>query len=278
MYCTNCGHELGKDEIYCTNCGFLCKDSSESSNSNISSSNSSFDLSMIFGILSCVLVWIPVISVPLAVVSLVIGINSRRETKKFSVGIVLGIISLVLTVLLILLLVFFINVIATEVEFDDDYQKDIIEYYREKVNDISGYSWLGDDGSMLYLYRDFDRVYEWYEKDSNHEDNYHKGTYDVYQGKDALDYINTNLKEFGFDEEKQKEFFNENRDINDYYLIILTCEKLKANGEESDGDYKKLYYYGTFLDELERFDGVNIYTGKKVSFVKKEYLKSRITV
>lgn len=283
MYCIKCGNELKKEEKYCTNCGTPCEQEEIIENNPQTTKTNTNDttISIVLGILSCLFFFIPFISIPLAIVSIITGINNQKEEKKFPLVILLGITSIILSILAIALIIFLVAFTADHIEdFDDDYQKDNIidnhnDYYnRQKASiDIKGYSWLADDNSMLYLNSNY--TYEWYEKDVDHEDNYHKGKYTTYQGKEAVKYIAENLKEFGLTEEKQNDFFNEgDYDLNNYYLIVLTCEKLKLKGEEKDGNNNVAYYYGLYDEETKKFNGANMATGTKVSFIRKEQLSN----
>ena len=170
MYCIKCGNELKNEEKYCTNCGEPCKQEETINNTPQTSNSNNKTLSIVLGILSCILFYIPFISIPFAIANIITGISSKKEEKKFPTVILLGIISIILSILIIVLIIFFIAVASDHIEeFDDDYQKDNIidkynDYYnRQKTNiDIKGYSWLADDNSMLYLnsnYTSFPRFF-----------------------------------------------------------------------------------------------------------------------
>ena len=140
---------------------------------------------------------------------------------------------------------------------------------KEKITDIKGYSWLSDDKSILYL--NGDNTYKWYANDNNHDDNYYQGKFKTYKGEEAISYIATNLKEYGLTEEEQRKFFNdENKSINDYYLLILTCEKMVINGKEEDGTDNMAYYYGFFSEKTMSLELTNLSSKLKSNLTLKE--------
>lgn len=275
MYCTNCGNKLNNKEKYCPYCGKKCQEEDIDIQKRAPSNNTS----TILGILSCVFFMIPIISIPLAIISIVTGNNERKNTNKFATGIILGIISLLLTILMIafLVTVAFFAIQHTDNLFNDyQIEKKIDENFFEKKDmnfDIKGYSWLGDDNSILYLNKD--NTYIWYQQDNNHEDNYYQGKFKTYTGEDAIEYISTTLEEFGLTEEAQRSFFEEGKhELNEYYLIILTCEKAKMDGKETEGTDNTAYYYGFYSKTKKRLDLINMSTKNKAGFIRKEKLNN----
>ena len=225
---------------------------------------------------------VPLVSIPLAIISIVTGINQKKKSNKFVVGILLGIISIILTVVIVSLTVWaFVyaidNINDTK---DNDYQIDDIidnfnDFYKKQTEkfDIKGYSWLADDNSILYL--NSDNTYTWYEKEEISDDNYYKGHFKPYQGEQAIQYIASTLKEFGVTEEEQRRLFqNEFYDIDDYYLIILTCETAKIEGTEKNDVAVESYYYGFYSKIKKRLDLVNMSTANKVGFTQKEKISN----
>ena len=275
MYCTKCGNQLNGEEKYCTTCGEATQKEPPIKKNNTSSDQ----LPLILGILSCIFCAIPFLSIPLAIVSIITGINQKKETGKFQVSIILGIISIVLTILFTLLIIFFIMfAVDYGKEWMDNFQfDDIIEQYTEdfyqetNTFDIKGYSWLADDESMLYLNTDY--TYIWYQRDKNHEDNYYQGNFTFYTGEEAIKYIAEELKEYGFTEEEQRQQFKNNLyKLKDYYIIKLTCEKTKINGQEQEGTNKNAYYYGFYSSSKKRLDLINLETAASAGFTLNEKL------
>ena len=109
MYCTNCGNKINKNEKYCTNCGQICnKKNEENIDKTLTEPTVENDnIPTILGIIACVFFWIPLISIPLAVTSIIIGINQKKITNKTSTGTILGIVSLILTTIAIITIILY---------------------------------------------------------------------------------------------------------------------------------------------------------------------------
>ena len=269
MYCTNCGNKLSEKEKYCTTCGHPVENKVSSSN-QIKDNN----LSLILGILSCILFAVPFISIPLAIASIIIGIQ-KKESKKTPVGIILGVISIFLTALSIILITSLLTFVRDNGrKIINDFEIDnIIEKYndweepKEQISDIKGYSWLANDNSILYINND--NTYTWYSQDTNHEDNYHQGKIKIYTGQEALNIIENDLKKFIPTEEEYK---NEIDSLFNFYLICLTIEKEKINEKEDNNPNKTVYYYGTYSTTTNKLNLTNIETNDKITLTLKEKL------
>ena len=267
MYCKNCGNKCNEGEKYCTVCG----NPIESNIQNTNNSKNQNDYPIIFGILACILFAVPLVSVPLAIISIVTGINQRKEEKNATIGIILGIISILLSIIIIIGIILLVTFAVNKVDnVIDDFQiNDILDEYRNQEIidnfDIKGHSWKADDNSMLYLNND--NTYIWYQNDQDHEDNYYEGKFKEYNGKEAIQYIATYLKEYGITEEEQEKIFEKGSlQLNNYYLLVLTCEKSKMNGKEEGQTDNIAYYYGFYSKTNSRLDLTNITTKKKVGF------------
>ena len=120
MYCVNCGNKCNEGEKYCTQCGSPLE-IEESSN------NTKTDSSLITGILACLFFSVPIISIPLAVISIIMGANYKKGSGKTSAGLILGIISLILSVLITIVVICFLNFAVKHIDnVIDDYQIDDI--------------------------------------------------------------------------------------------------------------------------------------------------------
>lgn len=278
MYCSNCGTKLREGTSFCPNCGMSC--SSNFQNIHHPKTNQiNIDASVIIGIIACIFFFMPFISIPLAIISIVLGSKQKSETKH-NTGRVLGIISLCLSIieiiLFILAIIFFANLDIKTIE--STMNDEIIEHfydreYDTKSFDIKGYSWIGDDKSILYLNKD--NTYHWYQSDNNHEDNFYSGIYEVYTGTTAIDYIAEELEQYGITKEEQYQLFqNQDHQLKDYYLIILENTKTIINKEEQPNTNNTIYYYGLFNDKTKYLDLVNIATNKDAGFTLKERLSS----
>lgn len=128
MYCKNCGNKLKENETFCGMCGNKVaidntNNISRNSNLNISdqdinqsnyysnqnlNNNQNFDkknknwkdnASFVIGVVSLIAVFIfQIFTIPLSIVGLVFGILAIKENKKYKVGLILNIMSLILAV------------------------------------------------------------------------------------------------------------------------------------------------------------------------------------
>lgn len=288
MYCTNCGKKRNENEQYCTNCGTSINNERNVTPVSSKKTNGNETASLILGIISFVTLALPPLAIILAVISIIIGNKAKKETGKNSVGAAFGIASLILSIIVIVFIVLvtlFVFRYAEDNyqemtpdnyydEYYDDYYEDFFdryddkyydEYNRAESFDISGNSWLGTDNSMLYLNND--KTYTWYQDDRNHNDNYHAGGYQIYTGEEAINYISNNLSQFGLTKEHQKSIIeNKDYDIEDYYLIILNCNKSIINNEEQPNINNQLHYYGFYNKFLKQLDLINMSTNNNAIF------------
>lgn len=289
MYCSNCGNKLKEKDSYCTNCGIKIEtenqkyDQAKQENQTKVTKNNNGNTSLILGIISCIIFWLPYVSIPLAIISIILGKNYKKETGSKATGSILGMISLILSIIEIILIVvcmlFFIDYTNNQWDWEEAIEESIIEKYHnywdetEESFDIKGYSWIGEDSSVLYLNKD--NSYTWYQSDTIHDDNFYTGNYEVYTGIDAINYITDNLKEYGMTEEEQKSIFqNSEYELDDYYLLILNCTKIVINGVEQIPQKPQLIYYGLYDETGKSLALVDINTKKKEIFTLKEKLNS----
>ena len=296
MYCTNCGNKLKDDENYCTNCGceVVNSDSNvtetvtftehENSSSKDNQPNNKGNLSLILGILACIFFWFPILSIPFMIVSFILGSQYKKETGKKSIGVILSIISLILFIVEIVIVIvgmfFWVSYLDENTDYDWGDYPDYYDYFHDNDQDeadffdIKGYSWKGDDNSFLYLNQD--NSYVWYQDDHDHQNNFYLGTFEVYNGNDAIEYITNHLAEYGITEKEQQDLFQNGKyDLEDYYLLILNCSKTMLNGQEQNfSNGSKVHYYGFYNEDTKRLDLINMNTGNKAGFTLKDKLNS----
>lgn len=274
MYCKNCGKKLKKDENYCPDCG--TSTSTEPPKPKVTKTNTKQTSILIIGIIACIFFWIPVLSIPLAIVSIILGINYKKETNTKNLGVILGIISLFLTAIVIILLATLAYFVAVEIEDNPDIQNSMSDFYqdyRREPFDIKGYSYLGDDNSTIYLNKD--KTITWYKLDTNKNDNFYTGTYDYYTGDTAIKYIAEKLPEYGLTETEQKNIINSKGEtLENYYLIILNLDKVVLEGKEQPTTTKTIYYYGFYNYSRKYLDLNNLETRKQAGFTLKERIKN----
>jgi len=144
MYCKNCGTENEKETKYCVKCGKELSKKSEGLGT----------ASMIIGIISIVLSFIiTVITLPLSITGLVLGIvNKAKGGKKIS-GIILNAISIFLSIALVFVYLFIGIGLFSAVLSDPEVRKELKNFEREidrssTYNYVSGnYNCKAFDGS-----------------------------------------------------------------------------------------------------------------------------------
>lgn len=278
MYCTKCGNKLKSSDKFCSVCGkendIQKKESADNNllNDKDSLNNNNDNVSVVFGILSLCLCFVPIVGLVLGIIAIVKGRRYAKNSNNKSSGFVLGIfgsvLSLLLTIIMIIgiyFVVYFIseedgkNIIDWEIE---DKWEDIID----DDDDIIGYNWQSDVFSMLYLNDDYS--YKLYIDDSDHDNNYYVGNYMLYNEEDAIDYIANNIPEYGISKEDQlKMFNNSNYDIDDYYLLVLNCLYSNIDGKIGGSDVS--YYYGFYDENKRTMKMINMETKDNVNFTRK---------
>lgn len=280
MYCSNCGNKSTTTDKFCSNCGTKLT----SSTNNISKSNNNEIIALILGLISFAFLSFPPITIILAIISIIFSFKSKKITGNYPAGFILSIISLTLSTIEIIATVLLIIIYGgyTETDYQEIFfnnNDNYFEYNEDDFNDskdsdtksfdISGYSWIGTDNSILYL--NHNQNYTWYQDDQIHDNNFHTGTYMVYTGNDAIQYIATNLTEYGITEETQWNIIeNKNYEVNDYYLLILNCNKSIINNNEQKIENSQIYYYGFYDNATNQLDLINIATNTNAQFKLKE--------
>lgn len=234
-------------------------------------------VSLVLGIIAIFFSIIFVISIPLAIASVITGIIALvKKQKKVMpiVGIVLSALSVIISILLIIIVVTLVNNVATKIEesdFEEELQSGLTQLYNglsegmtdelNIPNKLEGYSWEASDGSLLELNED--GTYYWYKDADDKTDNYYTGTYTSYLGDSAIEKID---EEFGFNEEA----YSQNSAIlrTDIYYLELEKEETVINGKTTETIQTTpyaLFFYNAGSDQCE---GMNLNTQNLASFTK----------
>ena len=133
---------------------------------------------------------------------------------------------------------------------------------------ISG-SYTAQDNSYLVL--NSDKTFYWY-IDKDNKDNYYYGTYSVYRGENAIEFLTKDLSIYEITEEEQRQTI-ENIDIKDaidhYYLLNIQNEKVVTNGKENK-IFKETRYYGFATEDYNEFDFLNVDANNYAVFIREQ--------
>lgn len=138
----------------------------------------------------------------------------------------------------------------------------------QKIDEISGYSWKATDGSILYL--ETDGTFKWYRYEKIRNDSYYEGTYSLYNGKKAVDYITEELKEYNVTSKMQMDMIEsvEDASLENYYCVVLNNDRCIVDGKNTLREKTVVPYYGFYYAENEFFDLVNLVTENYFQFTK----------
>lgn len=125
-----------------------------------------------------------------------------------------------------------------------DYEKRIVKF-----------NWITrGDGSYLTFNRK-DKSFKYYMTYTDTSDNYYSGHYQIYTGKDAVDYITEDLEDMGVTRSELRQLFRDNEmyDEENLICICLDNEELITDGTLQDTDPWTTHYYGFYL--INEVDG-----------------------
>lgn len=147
----------------------------------------------------------------------------------------------------------------------------IVEIFKEPIkNDvITGNNWqTAKDKSLLCLSKN--GTFLWYRDSEDKSDNYYEGTYIVYCGVDAINYIANDLSKYGITKDEQLNFISRNikQTINNYYCLVLNNETCIMGGKNTLSEIKTTPYYGFYYELDEYLDFANMNTSNYIVFNK----------
>lgn len=240
MYCINCGNKVNSTDNFCNKCG-----NNVSTNQNLNTQpkeNKSTNVSLVLGIIACCLFFIPFISIPLAILAIVLGIINRKEHKL--TGLILGIISIILVIIEVIALILFTGFLTREI-IDGDFLEEIREIIEENTEfEINGNKFIVSDNSIIEF--NLDGTYYWTIDNLN----YNQGSYTTYSKINAYNYAKNNLKGFNV----------YNYDVDDFYLIVMIPTEIMMNGSIIK-ETNTVYYYGEYEKDERTLELYNHNTG-----------------
>src|SRR5574344_182991 len=227
-------------------------------------------LSLVFGILAFIFSIFFIISIPLAITSIITGsiaLAKKKKKGKSIVGIILSSLSICFCVLLIVTSVILYNKIKNDPTGEVEENLMMSAYELSKGNfsvigidsNFNGNTWKLSDGTILKLKSN--GTYYLYKNETDKK-NYSKGKYIVKMKDEAVNEIND---KYG----NENKLFDENDDSIKPYIYYL---ELDNNNIVTDGKKEKntqTIAYGLFITALsEEISGFNLKTLDTVNFTK----------
>jgi len=179
-----------------------------------------------------------------------------------TIGVALGIIATLLLVLTIGGCTLFSFVLNDTVIYEDPayiYSSNDATYFDDQ--EISGFTWLGWEGNSVDFFDD--GTFSWFDVAGDANDSGYTGSYELFFGEDAIDFIESNTYEFGPSREEVYEYIDESYDgtLDTFCVLILDADVYWAPGMEVHrlNDHIISPYYGLF--HYESMELANMATG-----------------
>ena len=139
------------------------------------------------------------------------------------------------------------------------------------INDeISNTTWVsnGDCSEMIFG----ETKFNWYQEEGVHNDNYYSGTFEYYRGSKAVEFITTELSQYGVTREELNELFARNKEYSEDNFVVfnLVYDKLVMNSEETSLEKSLIPWYGFILKDGTYLDVANMNNGSYYAFVKQK--------
>ena len=194
----------------------------------------------------------------------IIGLISSSKKKQKGKGMAIaGII--VSALFIVALAVVFIAVASTD--FDDfeysyhydnkDRDDEDDEDDDDDEDDFDIKSLIIDEGSWIetnsesYLVFENKKEFKYYKDYDVLDDYYYEGTYKIYVGEDAVDYVVNDLSEYYVEEDELEDLFDRNDKYSEenFILIILNNDHCYIEGEDTPVDISSSPYFGFFIED-----------------------------
>lgn len=135
------------------------------------------------------------------------------------------------------------------------------------TQDFSYTNWVASDGSEMVFAAN---TFYWYKSSTDHNDNYYFGKYEIYIGSDAVDFITTDLSNYGVTRSELESVFAKNEEYSEdnFIVVNLNYSKMVINGETSVPETTLVPWYGFILDDGTILDVANMNTGTYYKFTK----------
>ena len=139
--------------------------------------------------------------------------------------------------------------------------------YITSKDEISGYSFV-DKSEKSLLDLKYNGDFKYYQSKDNLTNNYYEGTYDVYVGKDAVEYITTDLSKYGITKDELQDVFDRSSiyDESNFYCLVLNNERCIVDGVNTMTTPSSTPYYGFYIENTKTLDIANMNTASYLYF------------
>jgi len=130
---------------------------------------------------------------------------------------------------------------------------------------ISNHSWQAGDGSVAIFHKD--GKFAWYREIEVKDDYYYSGTYKVYKGEKAIDFV-ASLTQYGITRKEQEDYIARQTGVtvNDYYCVEITIDSLIMDHQENVSEPWKNYFVGIYYEKEKVLDFINMNAADYVRF------------
>ena len=220
------------------------------------------------------------ISLILSIIGLVKASKNKQKGKGMAIT---GIIISVILCFAAFGMIYVLGRVITEPDWDvdssstrkstsrlvDDDDDDDIDYSDFK-SEIPNQDWVEtNDGSYLTFKSGKQFVY--YKDIDVDDDYYYEGSYEIYIGNKAVDYVVNDLEDYGVTDEELEDLFdrNEKYDEENFICLVLNNETCIIGGENTMEKPVFTPYYGFILVDGDKvvLDVANMNTGTQFNFV-----------
>ena len=134
---------------------------------------------------------------------------------------------------------------------------------------LAGTSWLSGDDNSQWVFGT-DKTFHWYQTEGETDDNYFAGTYEFHVGQDAVNYLTTELSEYGITERMIRQVISSNLEYILDNFVCFSCvnQSFMLHGKEQLSEDTISSYLGFFLQDGTYLDIANMTTGTYYGFTK----------
>ena len=130
---------------------------------------------------------------------------------------------------------------------------------------ISGHSWQAADGSVVVFQKD--GKFAWYREIEVKDDYYYSGTYKVYKGEKAIDFVD-GLTQYGVTRKEQEDYIARQTGVtvDDYYCVEIIIDSLIIDHQETATEPWANYFVGIHYEKEKVLDFINMNAAAYVRF------------